>query len=100
MTDTTKKAYRLAITPASIEDGVTATGTRKLKANVSFVRGEKTFTRTFVAFGKAADEVAPELEVGKASNVIALFEHIPGEDGKRGAEYLKGLGLPKERVAA
>lgn len=101
MTDTnTTKAYNLSITPASIEDGTTVKGTRKLKATVTYTKGDKTMTRTFLAFGKAADEVAPVLEVGKPSNVVAIFEHIVGEDGKRGAEYLKGLGLPKARAAA
>lgn len=89
------KGYNIDVTVMSeIDTTPNAKGTAKLKFRGSFVRNGKTFERTVIAQGKAADAVAASLVQGETTKLRIIFDHVQLEDGKQGGEFLTVLGLP------
>lgn len=89
------KGYNIDVTVVSaIDTTPNSLGTSKLKFRGSFERSGKTFERTVIAQGKAADAVGESLKQGETTKLRILFDSVIGEDGKRGGEYLTVLGLP------
>jgi len=103
MEDKSAKGYNIDVTVKTAVDATpTVTGTPKLKFRGTFERGGKTFERTVIAMGKAADAVAAVLKTGETAKLRILFSKTEGQDGKPGGEYLTILGLPlapKEKAA-
>lgn len=92
---TTAKAYNIKLNILSLDDGKNAKGTRKLTGRATFQRGGKSFERTFIAQGKAADAVAEHLVVGSDVTVRTIFDRAPAnEEGKQGGEFLTLIAMP------
>lgn len=95
MTTETAKAYNISITPLSIVDDKNVKGTRKISGRATFLRSGKSYERTFIAQGKAADAVAGALVVGTPVTIRTLFDRAPANDeGKKGGEFLTLIAMP------
>ena len=101
MTDS-KRAYNLQVT--QITDAVDSTnsnGTRKITMKGTYTAQGKVRTRTVVAQGKAADQVAAIMGKDSVLGLRCVFDRAPAnDDGSRGGEFLTVVDLPREKKAA
>jgi len=97
MTEATQsqKAYNLNVTPLTEADTTpTSAGGKKTKFRGTFVQGGKTVERTVVAQGKAADLIDGMITPGTAVALRCIYSRAPGEEGKKGGEFLTVVALP------
>lgn len=95
MNDQSAKGYNIDVTViGAIDTTPTVKGTKKLKFRGSFNRQGKTFERTVLAQGAAADAIEDVIKTGETAKLRIIFDSVPGEDGKKGGEFLTVIGLP------
>ena len=90
------KGYNLKITPkdGTIDTTPSSTGTAKIKFRGTLEQRGKTVERTVVAQGKAAEAISAIVVAGTEIGLRCLFDRAPGEEGKKGGEFLTVLGIP------
>lgn len=94
------KAYNLNVTPLTEADTTpTASGKAKIRFRGTFEQGGKTIERTVVAQGVAAELIAGMITPGTAVGLRCVYSRAPGEDGKKGGEYLSVVALPRKKAA-
>ena len=89
------RGYNFDVVPSDIQTRTDKAGKPYMTARVACkIRGRDT-VRTLQMRGKMIEEVGSTLVVGQSSPVRAIFDRAPGEDGKRGGDFLVAVGLPR-----
>lgn len=93
------KAYNFTVVPGSIRTTTSSTGTKSFRTRVTTTLRGRQVERTLIASGKMHAALKGQLRKGREISLRCLISHAPGEDGKRGGEYLTAVAIPQPKAA-